>query len=317
MSRRAQLTEGKQSALEPRKIKQAEKRKRTNKDTLRAGSSQDQSVSSSESDTAPMASMTPEEFANLIKSPVVATALKDVIGVTQILTKFEGKFEDLKANLKEKDNEISDLKSRVDSLEQQQRIKTLRIVGIPEKTDENMAEEQNAPETLEEKIRTFIKEKLNVNLTRDDINTCYRVGKKEASKTRPIMLSFAQEKKKAEVYRQRIQLKTQRPLVFLNEDLTPQRAKLYADTRKLVKEHKLHSSWTMDGKICAKETATSKVLTMNNHQMLEKYLAMKIAPKALGAPGAQTYADTVTEATTTPPGEQTANDNAMAALHGN
>lgn len=252
--------------------------------------------------------MGPEEFARLLQSPIVGAALKQAIGIEALISNFDEKFEEVKTNLKEKDSEIADLKEKVDALDQQTRAKTLRIMGLPEVMNAGQDQEgfETTPTTLEDTLIKFFKDKLQVDIPSYGIQSCFRLGKKEANKCRPILVNFTNEDLKAKVYRSRIKLQRKQPPVFLNEDLTPTRAKLFAETRKLVKDRKLNTAWTQNGKVCMKETATSKVLTVQNIKTLEKYRGPPA--EALGAPGTKTYSNTVADATAAPPGDQRRNN---------
>ena len=66
--------------------------------------------------------------------------------------------------------------------------------------------------------------------------------------------------------RNKKKLKTsdRRNQIYINEALTPYRAKLFADARKLVKDKKIKNAWTRDGQILIRNNEDTKTFTLQN-----------------------------------------------------
>ena len=147
---------------------------------------------------------------------------------------------------------ISKVESDNDSLEQYTRRNSVRISGIPEELSENT-----------DGIILKLAEKLDVPITSADIDRSHRVGKPDnrgrtAATTRmrhrDINVKFATYNARHRLYSMRKELRNTDmnkvlAKVFINEDLTTYRLKLLFDARSLVRNNKLKSAYSSDGKI--------------------------------------------------------------------
>ena len=184
---------------------------------------------------------------------------------------------DLREIVKQKDAAIGDLRKRVtdieaslDEHEQYSRRNTLRVTGIPFDEEED----------LTCKMLSVFNTRLQLKspLTVANIDRIHRVGDPEIS-NRPVLVKFATYEARHRVYSKRKLLRKQ-PLptpnedsdetshssphqdendpdpvpIYINEDLTKLRATLFWKARSLVKNHKLKSSWTVDGKFFVQDT---------------------------------------------------------------
>ena len=121
----------------------------------------------------------------------------------------------------------------MDQREQENRSNTIRIKGV------DFEEDENIQDTVISVART-----MEVQLTSEDINDCFRIGGRDAPKERrPIIVKLAHRSKKVEVMRNKKKLADTR---FIEEDLTRLRAKLYHTVRK---DSKTGKTWTQDCKI--------------------------------------------------------------------
>ena len=107
--------------------------------------------------------------------------------------------------------------NQIDDLEQYTRKHNLEIHGIPEKTEENLAEQV-----------ITLGNALNVTIRRDDIDICHRMFTgRNASKPSPIIVRFKSYRTKKELYGARKSLKNQNMsqifqdagIVYINENL--------------------------------------------------------------------------------------------------
>ena len=136
--------------------------------------------------------------------------------------------------------------NQIDDPEQYTRKHNLEIYGIPEKTEENLAEQV-----------ITLGNALNVTIRRDDIDICHRIFTgRNASKPRPIIVRFKsyRTKNSKELYEVRISLKNQNMshtfqgagIVYINEILTRMQRQLFAKVWKRKKVEQWHSAWTID-----------------------------------------------------------------------
>nr|KAG5713451.1 hypothetical protein BaRGS_024999 [Batillaria attramentaria] len=136
---------------------------------------------------------------------------------------------------------------RADSLEQYGRREIVRIVGMKEEEGED----------VEGKVLKIFKD-AGAEVDSSDISVVHRTGPKSSTARgrgpRPILVKFVSRRKKREVMMKKKELtegKTGYKDVYLNDDLTSLRAKLFS----YVKRSKMFGSvWTVDGKIlCTKK----------------------------------------------------------------
>ena len=121
----------------------------------------------------------------------------------------------------------------------------IRIIVLVEDEEKN----------LSEKIISFIKEQLETGVQERDIAACFGIGKK-GENCRPIILKLISEGNKV-IYRAHIKInqmnsRAKEKLIFINEDLTPSRAKLAAKACQEVKSRRIYSTWSMGGEIFVK-----------------------------------------------------------------
>lgn len=136
-------------------------------------------------------------------------------------------------NLKE-ENRV--LKDKMENLEQHKKRKSLRIHGVPESKDEKVAE----------KILEVVRDKMNLNIRNEDIETHFRTGKIMNGK-RSILVSFARENIKKIVVQNRGRLKGTG--ISITEDVTPEKYALFLKAKqKLGKEN----VWIFGGEIRAR-----------------------------------------------------------------
>ncbi len=66
--------------------------------------------------------------------------------------------------------------------------------------------------------------------------------------------------------------------VYINDDLTLHRAKLFHDARKLVKQKRLHSTWTQQGSIMVKRYEGNRPITVYDNQELRQVFESRSDP---------------------------------------
>lgn len=144
---------------------------------------------------------------------------------------------------------VSQLEENEDEISQYQRKYNLEIHGVPECDDEDLGE-----------IVEEIAKEVKVEVESDDIDIVHRQHSK--IKPRPILVKFKCYDDKKSLYEARWRLRRYKgddeklngaQKIFLNEHLTFERKKLYAQARKRAKQCKLASVQTRDGKIFIKK----------------------------------------------------------------
>ena len=154
----------------------------------------------------------------------------------------------LKDEMASKDEEIERLRKRVaelegksDDQEQYSRRTSIRISGIPEKKDENILSVVNN-----------LFEEMDVHPI---INRVHRVGTRsdDATKHRQVICQFITHPDKVLVMKNKKKIKGTRSNVFINEDLTRLRAKIFYQAREKKREKLIEDCWTADGRICVKD----------------------------------------------------------------
>lgn len=183
-----------------------------------------------------------------------------------VAAKMEPRISELEAQLREKDEEIATLQGRVAELERQaddqeqySRRTSIRISGVPENQGED--------------IIAVTKDLLSKIECDPVINRVHRVGPvhESADSPRSILCQFLSYGAKAHVMKQRSLLKTKAQGVFINEDLTRKRSKLLYQCRKLVKDGKIDSAWSFDGRIAIKTKNDRVIVPIRKESDLTTY----------------------------------------------
>lgn len=182
----------------------------------------------------------------------------------------------LEAKCEEQQYELNTLKARMnnldevqDDLNQYQRKYNVEIHGIPEHDDEDL------DEVVEELAKVIGVEDIEGN----DIDIVHRLPSKLYP--RPIIVKFKIYNDKKHFYAARWKLRNYQKdfdgeklngakKVYINENLTSQRRKLFAEVRKRAKQYNWHSAWTLDGKVFLRKEKGGKVHKILQEADLEK-----------------------------------------------
>ena len=109
----------------------------------------------------------------------------------------------------------------------------------------------------------------NIDLSLADIDACHRVGKK-TNTTRPILVKLVRRSHRTELLKTRTTQRLAKSKIYINEDLTTQRAMTAKIARKLVADKKLLKSYVYSGKVHI-ETIDKQHLSITNIMQLAKY----------------------------------------------
>lgn len=166
-----------------------------------------------------------------------------------VAAKLSVRLKKLEDELHEKNEVIDTLKRRLenaenklDDTEQYSRRTSVRIAGIPE----------DAAEDVEAKVNEVF-HAMNV---KPIINRVHRVGPKNTNMKGPRMIicQFTTFPDKKAVLSAKKTIQQSHPRVYINEDLTRQRARIFFIARQKKKEGAFSDVWTADGRICVKDT---------------------------------------------------------------
>jgi exosome complex exonuclease DIS3/RRP44 len=174
--------------------------------------------------------------------------------------------------------EISDLRQRVDDLEQYSRKNCLKISGIPESRNGKVNIEDTDQIALNV-INKYVLAGTGIK-PMQEIAICnsHRLGRRPRPGTqdppRDIIIKFARYRDRATVYNNKKHLKSfnRNPSnnykIYINEALTSTRAKIYSELRKLRREQVIHSCWTFDGNIFLKRSETDRKIRVRSENDL-------------------------------------------------
>ncbi|XP_069125107.1 227 kDa spindle- and centromere-associated protein-like [Argopecten irradians] len=150
---------------------------------------------------------------------------------------------------------------KLNDLEQHGRKDSLRIIGLEDPSEKETVEE------CVEKIVSFVTDKLEVNLTKSDINIAHRLGHFSRSKPRSIIVKFTSRRKKHDIIRARKKLRGSGKVIF--EDLTRDNQQFLKDAFKL---ECVKNTYSVDGKLFAVLVNGKKRRLFLDTPLEEKYL---------------------------------------------
>lgn len=141
---------------------------------------------------------------------------------------------------------------RIDSLENEIRQDFLVVHGLPQSTKEE--------EDLISCAITYFRDDLGQVIDRQDITLAYSLPGRQ-NKPGPVVLKFARRPDRDRILRARRSSKTvhSSPTTqkYINEFLTKTNSELYGQARSLLKQGKIHSAWTMGGRVFIRFTDKS------------------------------------------------------------
>lgn len=178
--------------------------------------------------------------------------------------------EDLRQQNVNLNKKVKDLEFRLEEAEQYTRSNNIEIQGIPEVGNEDVYE------TVKKVCRA-----LDVNVDRDNIDVCHRLNKPRDSKwPATIIARFVRREVKSEVLAKRRvkrNFSTQHlgyegaaVPIYINENLSPVKRKLYKAAREIKKSKNFTFLWVRNGNILMRENQGSPVVRITSMEDLEK-----------------------------------------------
>ena len=205
-----------------------------------------------------------------LKSQDVATALGNALKpvheqlMIKMSAKYDAKIKKLEDELQSVKEELKEVKQKLneadgvaDDQEQYSRRTSVRISGITETQDENVAE----------KVQEVFRE---MHISPPAINRVHRVGPKTSDHSRQIICQFTTWPDKHRVMTNKQSIRRSNPNVYISEDLTRTRAKMAYLARMKKREGKITDTWTADGKIVIKDNSGKIHYVTRTHQ-IEKF----------------------------------------------
>ncbi len=154
---------------------------------------------------------------------------------------------------------------KLDTLEQQLKTRNVVISGFPETGSDDVS--------IKQKLVAFSKDVLELeNITASDIETAFRCGREtDPTKPRNLVVHFKTKKKRDAFYGKRKKTPVSDDIensIYINEDLTLHRAKLFHDARKMKKQGRIHATWTQYGNIMVKRNSEDQPKAVYDHSDL-------------------------------------------------
>lgn len=134
----------------------------------------------------------------------------DIKTIKEDLNYYKGKIQDLEDKVSELEGENTNLQKRVKNLEESAKKNQIIVFGLEEETEE----------LLEDRILHFLTNNLSTNISAQNIDNIYRIGKKGRGNTRPVIVRFVRYLEKQLVLRNANKLKGTG--ISISNDLTHQ-----------------------------------------------------------------------------------------------
>lgn len=167
---------------------------------------------------------------------------------SKVNTKLEQRVLELEAKVDSLQGENSNLRNKLDDLEQYGRRNNIRIFGFKEERGEDTVA----------KVVDLVNSKLNVQISSRDIDACHRLGKAENGKPRAIICKFVSRLVRDRIYFAKSKLKGAK--MSIKEDLTREKMALY---KKVTESFDFRQVWTVRGKVFLSHN--DQKFAFNNH----------------------------------------------------
>ena len=187
--------------------------------------------------------------------PFIDAAIKEAVGIAVA---------DVVTKLDHSEAELTQLRRRINDLEAYSRVDNIIVCGLPEEAAEVVIGAQysadNVPTsggetsaTSEKLFLAFCRNKLNVDVSPNDISVAHRLTRQRTNINgpHPMIVRFSNRKAKLQVLAARKLLRNQPSCknIFINEHLTAGVSQLFQKARSMVKAHRIKSAWTAGGKL--------------------------------------------------------------------
>lgn len=195
--------------------------------------------------------------------------------------------EEMKKENKELIAQVHDLKNSLQACQVQLKLADIRAERIEDKADDlemytrkSSLEIHGVPDDINEDLDDVVAkvaECIGVEIDEDDIDIVHRLPVKLKG-IRPIIVKLKSHKVKSQIYFARRKLRgadlgsdllNGAKQIYINENLTAQKRKLFTETRKKTKQYKWHNAWTVDGKVFVCKEKGDRPRKISNYSDLE------------------------------------------------
>ncbi len=182
----------------------------------------------------------------------------------QVKSQSEREVAYLTKTLGAKQSVISQMTSTIDQIEQDKKLNNIRIVGIAESEGED---------AIEKVLNTTNKLNLPDKIKANDIASACRMGKCNSGKSRDILVTFRHREKRDTVYQNKKSMpRDEVTPVFINEDLTLHRGKLFYQARLKKKAGKIYATWTQQGTVMVKTDIDARPCPVSTYPELKELI---------------------------------------------
>lgn len=183
-----------------------------------------------------------EHFIEIIAQKIIGK-------VTEKLNEYENK-------IKAFEEKLANLELKIENTQQIEKNNNICLYGIQENTNKN----------LKLIVHEQITEKMHIELTTEDIEMCYRIGKKhdKPQKGRPVIVKFKNNSVKHSILKNCNRLKGSN--LFATEDLIKSRLKILREAQQKIGEKRV---WPYNGCIFVK--FEGKNIKINSSEDIYKY----------------------------------------------
>lgn len=189
-----------------------------------------------------------------------------IIKAMQTLThNKDTKIKQLQSKVTFLNEKVCDLENQIDELNQYERRDTIIVSGqdLPHEVPN---------ENPTDVIVTTIKNVLNVEIEKSDINIAHRLGKRSSANVKkPIIVKLQSRQKKTDIISACI---SRKPKLFVNESLTPKRLSIFKTILNARRTHRdlFQQLYTTDGRIYVKLRCSNLKHVITNETTLNTFL---------------------------------------------
>lgn len=178
------------------------------------------------------------------------------------IDELHGETETLKLTVQEQSQEIFQLRSELNELEQYSRLANLEIHGLPVEQNEELIP-----------VLQKLAEKLEIDFDSNDVVAAHRIPSRRNA-TPPVLIKFSSSIVKERWMNCRGKLRTsgergKQPQLYFNENLTAFNKNLFWSARVKGKENRFKFVWVKNGKIFAKKTEEAPLLRIKGYADLD------------------------------------------------
>ena len=201
-----------------------------------------------------MASNTDLMIEEIVTRVTEAMKIQSEKSTNKILDELNGRMKRIEEKDVEQDEEIENLKRRMEEKDQKEMSNQMIVTGLRDGT--------NKPGVIE-----LLNDKMQINLAKDDILYILKLGNKEQKSNRTRVV-FKNSDIKDEVMKKRSKLKGTD--LWLADALTPFRLNLAYLARQSLKGKKIEATWVYDGKIFMKRKGKDRPEIVKSSKDLPK-----------------------------------------------